>query len=190
MALSGDYLRSRLLLFATLHLVLNSIIYFKLFKTLYMKVFYHSAIVPVGFYITLNTPFVVSSFIYGYCFWSVYKRHGTSFVVVILFQAIVIVLLIITVVMSVYLKVSQKTGLKVYDTMLTTITIKDRLFEIRTLNVLVTGSIFLLVFELYWIRILISYYSKMRRYSLNYGDKNKNCLNQYPIKRQEITPSL
>ena len=90
-----------------------------------------------------------------------------------MFQSVVIAISTITAAMSVYFKLSETKGLNVYNTILTTITFKEKLFEIRALDVLGTGSILLSVFELYWLIILINFYTQTKRRGWKNGIENK-----------------
>ena len=154
MKYSESSLRIWTLFFAISHLVIVVFIQLKLLKTIYVEAFYHQALVPIGFIIVLNAPFVIAIFMYSYYLWSMMKRKNNHFKVFVVFQAVVVGLLSIATIITVCIKLSRNKSLKEYDMILNTIKFIDQSFEIRILDTAVIGFICLFSFEFYWFIML------------------------------------
>ena len=153
-----NHLRKQIAIFAILHLVLLMIMHMMILKTLYIEHFYHNANVPIGFLIILNMPFLVLNFIYGVCVWVAFKNKIYNFIVIVTFQIMIVGLLTILSVMILYIRMSEKVTLKVYDTVFTTIAFNEKSIEIRMFDVLCTGSISLTILEIYFLAIIVRLY--------------------------------
>ena len=154
MKYSERSLRIWTLFFAISHLVIVVFIQLKLLTKIYMEAFYHQAIIPIGFIIILNAPFLTAIFMYSYCLWSIIKRRYDHFKVFAVFQAIVVGILVIATIIAVSIKFSRNISLKEYDMIVLTMKFIDKSFEFRLLDTSFIGFICLTVIEFYWLVIL------------------------------------
>ena len=157
MKYSESSLRIWTLFFAISHLVIVVFIQLKLLTTIYEEAFYHQAIIPIGFIIILNAPFLTAIFMYSYCLWSIMKRRYDHFKVFAVFQAIVVGILFIATIIAVSIKFSRNISLKEYDMIVLTMKFMDKSFEFRLLDTAFIGIICLTVIESYWLVIFAKF---------------------------------